>query len=91
MSGHAGIMHRACMFMWRKLNGTGSVPGAADAVTYTLVWAGGKRKKPLENGWSRRGADRRRRLLKSARPMPFEIFAFRRLPGLAVRGGAQRQ
>ena len=37
-------------FMWRKLNGTGGAPGVADAVTYTLVWAGGKRKKPLKNG-----------------------------------------
>ena len=50
MSGHAGIMHRSCMFMWRKLNGTGGAPGAADAVTYTLVWAGGKRKSAVAGG-----------------------------------------
>ena len=62
MSGHAGIMHRSCMFMWRKLNGTGGAPGVADAVAHTLVWAGGKRKQPLENGGSRRGADCGRRL-----------------------------
>ena len=53
MSGHAGIMHKSCMFMWRKLNGTGGAPGAADAVTYTLVWAGGKES----SRWRTAGAE----------------------------------
>ena len=77
--------------MWRKLNGTGGAPGVADAVTYTLVWAGGKER----SRWRTAGAEEA--LIdvggscKSARPMPFENFAFRTLPGLAVRGGAQQQ
>ena len=40
-------------FMWRKLNGTGGAPGVADAVTYTLVWAGGKES----SRWRTAGAE----------------------------------
>ena len=39
--------------MWRKLNGTGGAPGVADAVTYTLVWAGGKES----SRWRTAGAE----------------------------------